>query len=1028
MIRKNLTQLFGLGLALALALTASAQSPGTGTITGHVFNTVNQQYVRDADVHVEGTNLTVPTEAGGAFTLARVPAGAVRVTVTYAGLATATVDLELKADETLTREIELQGAAVVTKDNENDAKTLKLETVVVSAARDGNAKALQRQKNSMNLSRSVSSDAFGNVTEGNVGEFLKYLPGISLEYSEADTRGPRIGGMSSEYASVTLDGKSIASADAFNQYVGYENSGAGTVNRSFGFDTISINSIDSIEVNRVLSAAMSADAPSGNINLKVKKAFDLKERQIRWDVGTIFNTDEFTLKKTVGPNDAKGRKFRPNYSLNYSDVFLNNKLGVVFSVQESNVYVEQYNEAFTYNRVKTATDQRGQVLTGVTVKDGPKWTERGSYTGTFDYRATPNLTLSLSTLFARYHAEFYNRQVTMNAGGTRDTVTGDGVLTYGTATTTGGNVAFGGGNGQKFTNTLTLAPSFEYRHDNITIDGAFTSSHSRNDYDNLAHGTVANTPVNNLTGIGFTASRSSLDGGDWTFVQTGGPDWTNLAAQSNPRISDDTRQNTIDLKSGEANIKYVLPTKLPTFLQAGVKVTRNHQIAADTRQVENYLFIGPGGGLTGNFAAYPTPFALFGGKNQPGVTFRSINGGGAPAFPDRDELGELFQTHPEFFTRAEGVGPVTVANYENGRYTNNPTYDVVESIDAGYLMANTRIAKLQLQGGVRFEKTSEDSLELDPRSNQEVLAAGYPGVAGAPSTYAGIDYKYSKPKVHRKSDYHDYFPSLTAKYTFAPNLLGDIGWGKTIRRPDISKITGVRSINDDAEIITTPNPNLKPERSEKIAASLSYFFGQASTNNFQVVASHNRVTNQTTGASLTSQQYGNTDPQYDTYMFTSFSNIQTPVTYNSLEYSYQQYLLFLPRVLQGTSVNLSYTRSYYKSSPTAPNGGRLWGIEPHSVKGTLAWRYGRFAFSASGIWVADTNWQFGTTDSYQKANLKVDVSGTIKITDRLGFYFAGRNIFQTPHQVMQFSAGNPDVVRTWQNYGTNWSFGIRGTF
>src|SRR5437868_1159502 len=114
----------------------------------------------------------------------------------------------------------------------------------------------------------------------------------------------------------------------------------------------------------------------------------------------------------------------------------------------------------------------------------------------------------------------------MNAGGTRATVPGDGVLTYGTATTTGGNVAFGGGNGDKFTNTITLSPSFEYRHGNITWDGAYTLSHSRNDYDNLAKGTLATNNVNALAGIGFTAVRTSSDGADWTVKQTGGPDWT----------------------------------------------------------------------------------------------------------------------------------------------------------------------------------------------------------------------------------------------------------------------------------------------------------------------------------------------------------------------------------------------------------------------------------------------------------------------------------------------------------------------
>ena len=1024
--------LFVASAVLAFVVSAVAQSAGTGTITGHVYNDVNKEYVRDAEVHVEGTNITVPTEQGGGFVLNRVPAGKVTVTVSYAGLATTTAEIEVAVDATATHEFEL-GAASATRESTDKNSTVKLDTFVVTTEKDGNAKALQRQKNSMNLGRSVSSDAFGNVTEGNVGEFLKYLPGVEMEYSEADTRGPRLGGMSSEYASVTLDGKSIASADAFSQYVGYENSVAGSANRSFGFDTISINSIESIEINRVTPASISADAPAGNINLKTRKAFDQKGRHISVNVGTVLNSQEFTLKRTVGPDDSFGLKYKPNYSMNYSDVFLNNRLGVVLSLNESNVFVEQYRVDDTYNRTPTAADPRGQVLTGVLLKDGPKWTERASYTGTFDFRVTPYLSISLNTLFNRYHAQFYNRQVTMNAGGTRATVPGDGVLTYGTATGTGGNIAFGGGNGDKFTNTLNLIPSFEYRRGNLTIDGAYSSSHSRNDYDNLAKGTLNSANVNALSGIGFTAARTSSDGADWKFVQTGGPDWTDLSQQKNPRISDDNRSNTIDLKAGEMNAKYVLPTKLPTFLQVGAKDTRDWEITKDTRAYDVWQYVGPGGGTTGSFANYPSPITLFPSGNQPNVAFTSINGGAAPAFPSRDALGTLFHTNPGYFVRSlptsstvAGSSGMTLANYESGRYLQVPTYDVTETIKAGYLMANTRVAKLQLQAGVRYEKTEIAADELNPYSNQQVKAAGYAvTAAGAPDSVAAIDYKYSRARVVRHGKYDDFFPSATAKYTFMPNLLGDIGWGKTIRRPNLSNISGSRSINDDAMIVTTPNPNLLPERSEKIAASLSYFFGQAGINNLQVVATHTKTKNQTiANQTLNSDQYGNSDPALEGYEFFTFANASSPVTWNSMEYSYTQYLSFLPRLFQGTSVNLSYTRTDTTSQP----GVFVQGIIPNTVKGTVRWHYGRVDLSTSAIWQDDSGPTVNNVNRYQKANTKCDISGSVKLTDRVRLYFAVRNLFQQSHRIMEKSVGNPDVLYRYENYGTIWSFGLKGAF
>ncbi len=1015
-------------LASALSSLAQSASEGTGAITGRVFNPATNEYVRNAEVRVEGTDLATNTEAGGYFRLSRVPAGPAKLTVKFTGYRTATAEVTVSAGGTATSEIELVSGLADAGDDE----VVKLEAFTVAADRSGNAKALQSQRASMQLSRSISADAFGDVTEGNVGEFLKYLPGVELEYVEADTRGPRLGGMASAYTSVTLDGRNIASADAFTQYVAFENAGAGTANRSFGFDAISINSIESIEINRVTSAAMDANAPAGNINMKTKRAFDMKGRQIGMNLGTVMNSEEFTFKKTAGPNDSLGRKYRLNYDLSYSDVFFGDRLGVLIGVSESNLYNEQYRIDHTYNRTPTAADPRPQVLTQILLKDGPKWTERFTTTMTADFRATENLTLSLNVIFNAYDARFYNRQVTMQASGNntgattgRQLVAGDGVLSYGTtsaSTAASRQVVFGGGNGLKFTNTITIGPSFEYRWKDLTFDGAYQISHSRNDYDNLAHGSVGNSPVNNLNNIGFTATRSSADSADWKFVQTAGADWANLANMTNPRISDDNRQATSDLTIGELNVRYQLPVKLPTALRAGFKLTEDSRIANNSNTYDVWRYVGPGGGATGTFADFPSPFVLFGPNNQVGVKFTSIGGAGAPAFPDRDALGRLFASNPEYFQRGESLGIITTAQYEQGRYLNIPTYDLSETSTAGYLMANSTIAKLQLQGGVRYEKTDFESLEQVPRSSAEVAAAGFPvDASGNPTTWAGVDYRYAdRPRVTRRSSYNDLFPSMTAKYTVLPNLLADIGWGKTIKRPDLGKLAGTQRINDFAEEVITPNPNLRPERAEKIAASVSYFFGRSGSNNVQVVASHAKVRDLQEETRLTSAEFGNTDPLYESYEFVSFGNVGNPVTFRSMEYSYSQFLNFLPGFLQGTSVNVSYTRTYASR--------RVQGTVPHAIKGGISYGYKRFRISLNGVFRDDTPAFQGRSDRYQKANVKYDLSGSIRLTENVSFYFSGRNIFEEPHRLYEMSAGNSDVLFRLENYGTNWSFGLKGRF
>jgi TonB-dependent receptor len=537
--------------------------------------------------------------------------------------------------------------------------------------------------------------------------------------------------------------------------------------------------------------------------------------------------------------------------------------------------------------------------------------------------------------------------------------------------------------------------------------------------------------VNNVTGIGFTAARTSSDGADWKITQTGGPDWTDLSQQKNPRISDDNRKNTIDIKAGDLNARYALPFKWPTFLQFGGKYIHNDQWASNSNDSDKWLFTGPGGGTAGSFANYLSPFVLYQGSNQPNVVFSSSGGGGAPAFPNRDTLGGLFHSNPEYFVRTLPANAATasssgisLANYESGLYLNQPTYDVAETVAAGYLMGNTRIKGLQLQGGVRYEATQIDSTELDPYSNQDVAAAGFvPTATGAPNSTAAIDYKYSKPRVARHGDYHDLFPSVTAKYSIRPNLLADLGWGKAIRRPDLGKISGTRQVNEDAGQVTTPNPNLQPERSQKLAGSLSYFFGDSGINNIQVVASRTRITNKTVQSTLTSEEYGNDNPDYASYEFISFSNVPAPVTYNSMEYSYQQYLTFLPRVLQSTFVSASYTRTYVDKPDTTV----LLGIIPHTFKGTIGYGYKRFSLSFSGIWQADSG-PYQAVNHYQKANTKCDLTGSIHLTQKVSLFFAGRNVFQQSHRLMEISPGNPDVLFRYENYGTNWTFGIQGRF
>jgi TonB-dependent receptor len=989
---------------------ASAQSPESGSLVGRVFNPVSKEYVRDAEIQVAGSDHVTVSEAGGYYRFSSLPAGPVELIVKYAGFEPVRASTSIEAGKPATLDISLVGQA------SSQEKVLNLEAFVVNAEASGNAKALMKQRNSMDLGMSIASDVFGDVTEGNVGEFLKYLPGIEMEYVEADTRGPRLGGMNPEYTGVSLDGMKLASADGFIQYGGTENGSAGGASRAFGFEQVSINSIESIEISRVTPSNLDADAPAGTINLKPRRPSDREGQLFSWSASVGLNSEELTLSRTRGPGDKPSRKVRPTYSLNYADSFFNKRLGILIGYSVSNLYNEQYRVQPTINRTPTATDTRPQVITSLQLKDGPKWTERRTLTASLDYKVTPDLYVALTFTKNNYEADIYNRLTTVNfaANGTgatngRQLVGGDGVTTLVAGSTIAAanrSVASGGGNINKQTKGYTLSPKFEYRRGDLLVEGQLSHSESDNSYGTLRNGMAGNAVTNALSGIQMTATQSSPTAGDFQIVQTAGPDWTNLANYSTPRITDDVRAVYSEINVATLNLSYIIEGRARTVVRAGLKAQENVFKADRTAALYNFTYTG-----AANFAAYPSTF-LFEPRAL-GVSFQSVNGGGAPIYADRESLGLLYQTSPQLFTRT-----VTPDNYFNANFADSRRMH--EFIPAAYVMASSRIGPWSVQGGVRWEKTETESTEWDPLPVSQVAAAGYTVNTGTgrATTVPGLDYQYrTNPRVKRSGEYANYFPSISAKYRFSEDLIADIGAGKTIRRPEVNQLSGLFTINELSQEIRASNPNLKPENADRLAASMSYYFGRAS--NLTATVSHTKIKNFFVEDELTAEEYGLTDPEFVDYTVITRVNGEGTATYRSLELSYRHNLDFLPDMFKRTTVFATYTRTY--------SDQRRPGLTPHVLTGGFDYRYKRLGFGLRGVWADESPWT-NVVGRYRTSNLKVDGNFEFRFSPKVQFFVQARNITGTNHTILEEINGNAPMIWRVENYGSNYVIGVRGQF
>jgi len=95
---------------LVSTATLSAQT-ATGTVQGHVYNPVSKQYVKDAEVRLEGTTQVTYTTNDGAFQFNNVPAGPATVSVSFTGYDTVKETLNVTAGQPAVREINLVSTA-----------------------------------------------------------------------------------------------------------------------------------------------------------------------------------------------------------------------------------------------------------------------------------------------------------------------------------------------------------------------------------------------------------------------------------------------------------------------------------------------------------------------------------------------------------------------------------------------------------------------------------------------------------------------------------------------------------------------------------------------------------------------------------------------------------------------------------------------------------------------------------------------------------------------------------------------------
>jgi iron complex outermembrane receptor protein len=557
-----------------------AQAPAnasTGTVQGRVLNAANGMYLSNARVTVEGTNIETFTNQFGDYVLNNVPSGPAKIVAAYTGQEPQTIQVTVVAGSSATQNISFNASQSTTSED----GTLVLNEFVVAADRYKNAQelAINEERASVNIKNVVATDAFGDIPSGNVGEFLKFVPGVLVSYgayggsnegvSESDATGISVRGFGPADTAIMIDGMPVSNAFP------------GTLTRQVGLDMLSINNASRIEITKVPTPDMPANSIGGQVNLVTKSAFEYAKPTFNWDVYLTANEDHLDFKKTPGPTNKSTYKMSPSGTISYV-MPVNQNFGATLTTSYVREFDANHRAQMTWsnpaptpalnNTTSTAEEaferhriaQSNPWLSRFQVTDTPRFTERVSGNLKLDWRPFPGHHISANYQLSTYNSEEAQRSLDFRPTGDSTTMALSGqpvswgpTFVEGQAGTNQPRIGMKALTRDKIGTTNSGTIQYKLRSGGWSIDAGASISISEGELKDRQNGHfseveaitgASSTPANQLK-INFSGISDGVPSDIKVFLGGGsGPefDYTQLAGW---------RFNSLAAKSGEVSSK-----------------------------------------------------------------------------------------------------------------------------------------------------------------------------------------------------------------------------------------------------------------------------------------------------------------------------------------------------------------------------------------------------------------------------------------------------------------------------------------
>jgi TonB-dependent receptor len=956
-------------LSLLVILIAGIPTIGQtakGSLSGRVTDP-SGAVLQGAQVALTGSSGSVLSDKQGEFIIPNLTPGSYSVKVSFAGFAPLTQTITIASGQAAHLDAALQVASGI-------------QQVVVNGTDDhSDAEEINRTVTSANILNVLTNEQIMSLPNFNIADALGRLPGVTLQRDEGEGVYVQIRGTEPRLSNTTIDGIVAPSPEASVRQV--------------NLATVPADLVESVEINKTLSANQDGDAIGGSVNLVTKTASEQPTI-------TAFGQGGYT--------PIEGGRHASQYGITASRRFLSNKkLGVLGS------YTYDYNgrgidDIEPANDTGTLAPSYDSIDLREYRYDRTRWGMGVSV----DYNLSEGSSLYAHGLYSDFK-DYGDKWVytLTNTVNPADTPTGDPATFSGglpqfsnskRAPDYGlGSVAIGGKH--QFTNSwLHWDASFargrqEAAAGNPGTDFAYDLNGTQDQNDPLYTYAINNCAYN-------PSANPSKYRPQWNAACTapGSPVYTpaNYTLTELDLTSGQTTQINLQGSASYA-INYHAGSHFSTF-EFGFKVRNQHK--GQFAYSPAYTGEGP------TMDNFPNSFHndhYYGGSYRLGPLM------------DYDKVVAWFNANPGVLTTNEGL------THLNSDASN---FNYEERITAGYLMNTVEFGKFHLQTGLRFEATN-------------LKATGYQVTNDANGNYV------STTPVNEPGSYLSVLPSIQLRYAITPNAAIRAVYGLGISRPDPQNIIPSVTIDQSTNPYTYSlgNPSLKPEYGN----DFDILYEQQLTPLGLIQAG---VFYKNLGNPIVQLTTFPTTGTYAGYKVSEYANAGSAWV-AGFELAYQQRFSLLPGPMSGLgfSGNYTYTNSAARNvdplrtdnPPLIGQAPSSWNIGPSydgrhlSVHVGLeynganidAYQYENLAYATGSSTVTVPNPQIGGVhgpagDNYFYPHLQVDAQVSYLLPRGFSLYANGLNLND---EVFGFYNGSTQYVNQREYYKPTYFGGLRWT-